>query len=1016
MNEESLFAAALDKHDATERQAFLDEACAGNAPLRQRVDKLLAAEQARGILDRTLNAPPDFETYRPVSSLSNKQVFAGRFTLREKLGEGGMGEVWSADQMEPVQRRVALKVIRVGLNSSRALTRFEQERQALALMNHPNIAKVFEAGVENGRPFFVMEFIEGLPLTRHCDEAKLTIPERLQLFLSVCQAVQHAHQKGIIHRDLKPSNILVELHDGRPVPRVIDFGLAKAVGPQLIAHNVSTEIGTLVGTPEYMSPEQADLNNLDIDTRSDIYALGVVLYELLTGSVPLSRQELRSFTFAEMLRVIKEVEPPRPSSKLSSNLQTLTGVAAVRQTESRRLLALVRGELDWIVMKCLEKDPARRYETANELAADVGRYLADDPVLAGPPSAGYRLRKFLRRNRVPALVAALVLLVLVGGVIGTSIGLGQAVQARKAEAARAEGERLAKETAEKRLSQIEKGIDILGAIFEDLDPHAEEKEGRPLRTILGERLDQSAAALEGEAVGDRLVVARLQDRLGRTYLGLGQTAKAQALITRAVAIRQAELGANDPLTLVSMRNQARAYQYAGKPLQAIALLEQVRDAFVEQLGADHPDTLATLKTLASCYQEVGKLPQTIALLEQVRDAEMKNLEPGHPSTLTTLHSLGWAYHGAGQLPRAIALLEQVWDARAKKLGPGHTDTLATLSTLALAYRGVGNLSRSIDLFERAHNLQEKKLGPDHVRTLVTLSDLAGAYQHAGKLPRAIELLEKVHDAQVRKHGTDHRYSLVTLSNLATAYQRAGKLPQAIERFEKVRAAMAKQFGPDHPETLTTLNNLGAAYYAASKWEQALPLFREAAEGIEKQKFLHPYSVSILLNVSSCHEKLQQYAEAETWLQKWRALAKERDGTDSLAYASALATLGKNQLDQKKWTDAESILRECLTIRQKKEPDDWRTFNTQSLLGGALLGQQKYAEAEPLLVQSYRGLRKKTAKNLVHQPQGSPARQRIEEALQRLVQLYDGWNKSEEATQWRKELQALRAPTRKPTSP
>jgi WD40 repeat protein len=430
MNEESLFAAALDKPTAAERQAFLDEACAGDVRLRQRVEKLLAAdEHARGILDSGEAAATLLGVYQPEPHLAAGQVFSGRFKLRQKLGEGSMGEVWLADQAEPVQRRVALKVIRLGLCSDRLMARFGQEQQALALMDHSNIAKVHDAGVAGGRPFFVMELIQGVPITKYCDEAGLSVRERVALFLPVCNAVQHAHQKGIIHRDLKPSNILVGLYDGKPVPKVIDFGVSKATGPRLSEQSASTEVGTLVGTLEYMSPEQAELNNLDIDTRSDVYSLGVLLYELLTGTVPFPRERLRAISFPEMLRIIKEVEPAKPSTRRSGQ-ETLPGVAAEGQTEPKYRATQLRGELDWIVMKCLEKAPERRYETANELALDLRRYLADEPVLAGPPSAGYRLLKFLRRNQGSVLAASLVLVVLVGGIIGTTWGMIRATDAR----------------------------------------------------------------------------------------------------------------------------------------------------------------------------------------------------------------------------------------------------------------------------------------------------------------------------------------------------------------------------------------------------------------------------------------------------------------------------------------------------------------------------------------------------------------------------------------------------------
>ena len=351
-----------------------------------------------------------------------------------------------------------------------------------------------------------MELVKGIPITRFCDEQRLSTRERLELAIPVCEAVQHAHQKGIIHRDLKPSNILVTMHDDKAVPKVIDFGVAKATGPRLTEQTLYTEFGAVVGTLEYMSPEQAQFNQLDIDTRSDIYSLGVLLYELLTGSTPLDRKRLKQAAFLEVLRVIREEESPRPSMRLSTT-EELPSIAACRSIEPQRLSGQMRGELDWIVMKALEKDRNRRYESASELARDVERYLHDEPVLACPPSARYRLGKFVRRNRAPVLAASLVLLALLGGVIGTSFGL---LRARHA----ADLEREAKETAQRRLGQIEKANEILGSIFKDLNPDAAEREDKPLQALLGERLDQATTELEGEVIGDPLTVARMQMILG----------------------------------------------------------------------------------------------------------------------------------------------------------------------------------------------------------------------------------------------------------------------------------------------------------------------------------------------------------------------------------------------------------------------------------------------------------------------------------------------------------------------
>jgi serine/threonine protein kinase len=440
MTEETLFELALNTPTA-DRPALLDRECADNPELRIRVESLLEAHER---LERASageqHTPPVMSGDTTATSDAREPddvgaVLGGRYKLVEAIGEGGMGSVFLARQTEPVRRTVAVKVIKAGMDSRAVLARFEAERQALALMDHPNIARVLDAGTtESGRPFFVMELVKGTPITRFCDDRRLTPRQRLELFVPVCQAIQHAHQKGIIHRDIKPSNVLITLYDDHPVPKVIDFGVAKATGAQLTDESILTGFGAVVGTPEYMSPEQAGFNNLDIDTRSDVYALGVLLYELLTGTTPVDRRSLGQAALLEVLRIVRDVEPPRPSARLST-LETLPNVAASRGVEPARLAGLLRGELDWIVMKALDKDRVRRYDTANGLARDIQLYLADEVIEARPPSAGYRLRKFMRRHRGHAVAASLVLLPLVAGVIGTTWG-GQAGRWRATSQAR----------------------------------------------------------------------------------------------------------------------------------------------------------------------------------------------------------------------------------------------------------------------------------------------------------------------------------------------------------------------------------------------------------------------------------------------------------------------------------------------------------------------------------------------------------------------------------------------------
>jgi WD40 repeat protein/serine/threonine protein kinase len=454
---ESIFLAALARDSAEDRAAYLDQACGDDQELRRRVERLLGAHPKVGSF---LQGPAPAATVDEARPADGPGTRIGPYKLLQQLGEGGMGTVFMAEQQEPVRRMVALKIIKPGMDSAQVIARFEVERQSLALMDHPNIARVLDAGTTaSGRPYFVMELVKGIPITRFCDERRLGPRERLGLFVPVCRAVQHAHQKGIIHRDLKPSNVLVALYDGQPVPKVIDFGVAKALGQKLTERTLFTGFGAIVGTLEYMSPEQAELNQLDVDTRSDIYSLGVLLYELLTGSTPLDRRRLKEGAVLELLRLIREEEPPRPSTRLSTS-ETLPALAEQRGTEPAKLTRLVRGELDWIVMKALEKDRNRRYETATGLAADVQRYLQDEPVQAGPPSAAYRLRKFVKRNRGPVLAAAGVLLALVAGMAGTTAGLvearhqrDQAELARKAEseqhAAAVASEEKAKDEARK---------------------------------------------------------------------------------------------------------------------------------------------------------------------------------------------------------------------------------------------------------------------------------------------------------------------------------------------------------------------------------------------------------------------------------------------------------------------------------------------------------------------------------------------------------------------------------------
>jgi serine/threonine protein kinase len=537
MNERDLFMAAVQLEDPGERRAYLDQACGHEAGLRQRVEALLQAfEQAGSFLQQPADAAtsdlPSAEPCPDIAPAEAAGTLIGAYKLLEPIGEGGFGVVFMAEQTQPVRRKVALKVLKPGMDTRQVVARFEAERQALAIMDHPNIAMVFDGGATaSGRPYFVMELVKGVPITEFCDTNHLTARQRLELFVSVCGAVQHAHHKGIIHRDLKPSNILVMIHDTTPVPKVIDFGIAKALGQELTERTLFTGLAQMVGTPLYMSPEQAGASGLDIDTRSDIYALGVLLYELLTGSTPFDGERLQTVGYDEMRRIIREEEPPRPSTRISTLGQAANTVSANRRSEPRKLSQLMRGELDWIVMKALEKDRNRRYESASAFAADVQRYLHDEPVLACPPSVGYRLRKFARRNQVALATAALVAGALVAGTVVSTWQAFRATRARDAERQALQQAEANNEAADRQRQRAVANLRLARKAVDTMYTEVAEKwlakqpRMQPLqRKFLEEALDfyQRLAKQESADPTDRFEVGQAYQRVAKIRQALGQ--------------------------------------------------------------------------------------------------------------------------------------------------------------------------------------------------------------------------------------------------------------------------------------------------------------------------------------------------------------------------------------------------------------------------------------------------------------------------------------------------------------
>ena len=776
----------------------------------------------------------------------------GPYKLLRQLGEGGMGIVYHALQVQPIRRDVALKIIKPGMDSKQIIARFEGERQALAVMDHPNIARVFDTGTtEKGLPYFAMELVEGIPVTRYCDSKRLTIRQRLELFVTLCEAIQHAHQKGIIHRDIKPSNILVAEQEGKATLKVIDFGLAKALGPQTSEATMVTNLWAVVGTLEYMSPEQAEFTRHDIDTRADVYSLGAVLYELLAGTTPLQHDSIAGRSYEEILQRIRQEENPLPSERIRRSA-TSPEIAERRQIEPARLPRLLQRELDWIVMKAIEKERARRYGTPSELAADITRYLNDEPVLACPPSAAYRARKFARRHRFAVALAAAAAIPLLALAISIPIQGRRVLRERDKALA-----------AEKTATQVSS---FLIDLFNVADPT---KTGGA--ATAREILDRGAQKVRAELDGQPLVQARLMETLGTVYDSIGLYDQALPLLETSLATRR------------------------------------------KLLGEESLDAASSLAAVGNLLYDKGEFAKARPMLEEVLRIREKLLGPEDLDVASTLHGLANTNVGLGNYPEAERLEGRALAIREKKLPPNDSHIVTSVNTLgAIAFRK-GDLTKARQLWERALAMREATLPADHPFLAGAMNNLALIRTETGDAAGARALLERVVAIQEKSLGPKHLDLAFTLNNLGDALMASNDYAAALERYRRA-VDILRAASPNHPELGRFLNGVGWALLQMGQMEQARHAYQESFDLNQRTLGHDPVQLSrAMVGLAMCDQKEKRYQRSAELFERALALCRNPDGTYQRwsayffeAYAGLLRETGKPEKAREMQAMAQSL--------------------------------------------------------------------------------------------------------------
>ena len=902
MSEHSIFLRALDIEDSAERAKFLDEACAGDQNARRELDALL---EAHGRTGSFLEGPAHDTPTKPYEPPERPGSHVGPYKLLQRIGEGGMGVVYMAEQVEPVRRTVAVKIIRGGMDSRSMLARFEAERQALAMMDHPNIAHVFDVGTtESGLPFFVMELVKGVPITRFCDDKRLGLRERLELFVPVCQAIQHAHQKGVIHRDIKPSNVLVAQYDDRPVPKVIDFGVAKAMNQKLTERTLFTAFGSVVGTLEYMSPEQAKLNQLDIDTRSDVYALGVLLYELLTGSTPIDRARLKAAALDEVLRIIREEEPARPSTRLSAaRTQPATqpaspaGAPAACERSGQEL----RGELDWIVMKALEKDRARRYETANGLARDVQRYLKDEPVEACPPTLAYRVKKFYRKNRAAVAVAAGFAVLLGVSAVGSTMLAVSAMRAERiaaverdraeANAIDAEAQRKLADRERQRAEEEKRSAeavrnflqtDLLGQASDFLQAESRRLSGASYEILtnpsIGELLDRAASQLTPEQIEKKFpampfVQAEVLRTVGNSYLAINHPAKALPLLRRSVELASASRGPSDPITLEARQLVAVALDRLGQYDEAQAGFDAVVRDRSQALGPFHPDTLVSKINQGTIFFEKNRRTEALNHFRTLSADARTHLGPEHVIAIWAEANHAIALRFAGRMDEAIRRFEALHPLL-NSLGGSplfdHPGFMAGTLELADLYRAAGRRGDANALLRKTLAATEAALGPEHPATWAYRHEIAHEHMRVKEIDAALALFE----INV-KLDTAPDFTMSSHESLGFCHEAAGRLDAALDHYQRSLNLQIAKFGPEHRSWSIARRRarIGQCLMKKGQYTEAEPFLRDGYRGLlEFANQTPPWDATLLQEVRTSlldvYQTLGRSDDAKQLEQDW----------------------------------------------------------------------------------------------------------------------------------------------------